>query len=343
MPGAQPDVLIVGAGALGLCTAAALVERGADVVVLDAGEGRNASAAAAGMIAPAFEAGLEDATQDRADLYRAARNLWPDMAERLGLDLDRTGADWRGQDGALARRLRALGFAVEDRADGFHTHEDWLIDPVAALDRLRAFVGAHGGRLASARATRIETADGGVWVESTAGLWRARAVVLACGWRNGALTAPDLQPALDQIEPIKGQLLELEGPGVDTITRVTRAPGAYLVPRAGRLLVGATMQPGRGDLWIEAERIEDLRRAAVAAVPARAAARIAATRAGVRGTSPDGLPLVGQVAPGLVSALAPRRNGWLLGPLVGRIAAAAVLGEDPGAWAEPLRPDRFVS
>ena len=47
------DILVVGAGVLGLCTAAELARRGHAVTVVDPG-GLNASAVAAGMIAPAM-------------------------------------------------------------------------------------------------------------------------------------------------------------------------------------------------------------------------------------------------------------------------------------------------
>jgi glycine oxidase len=93
---------------------------------------------------------------------------------------------------------------------------------------------------------------------------------------------------------------------------------------------------------IEPEVVEALHRAAAAVFPALAGAKVAEARAGVRGASPDGLPLVGAAgAPGVHLALAPRRNGWLLAPLVAKSVAAALLGgDDPTGGA--LRPDRFL-
>ena len=46
----KTEILVIGAGVLGLCTAVELTRRGHDVRVLDPGE-RNASSVAAGMIA----------------------------------------------------------------------------------------------------------------------------------------------------------------------------------------------------------------------------------------------------------------------------------------------------
>ena len=67
-----------------------------------------------------------------------------------------------------------------------------------------------------------------------------------------------------------------------------------------------------------------------------------ATRVGVRGAVADGLPLAGASAqPGLFLALAPRRNGWLLGPMVARIVADGIEGRPPMADAAALDPLRF--
>ncbi|WP_411288459.1 FAD-dependent oxidoreductase, partial [Phenylobacterium sp.] len=66
------------------------------------------------------------------------------------------------------------------------------------------------------------------------------------------------------------------------------------------------------------------------------------TAAGVRGATPDGLPMVGwSTAPGVLLAVGARRNGWLLAPLVARIVAAQVTGADAGAYAARLEPGRF--
>ena len=70
-------------------------------------------------------------------------------------------------------------------------------------------------------------------------------------------------------------------------------------------------------------------------------------RVGVRGATPDGLPMAGQAAPGLWLALAPRRNGWLLAPLVGPVVSDAIEGRSvtggaPGPDAAALDPLRFT-
>ncbi|WP_374532535.1 FAD-dependent oxidoreductase, partial [Phenylobacterium sp.] len=79
-----PKITVAGAGALGLTTALALADAGAQVTVFDpAGPGDNASGVAAGMLAPAFEAVLDPAAAPHFDLLLAARDLWPALEARM--------------------------------------------------------------------------------------------------------------------------------------------------------------------------------------------------------------------------------------------------------------------
>jgi glycine oxidase len=337
----RAEIIVIGAGALGLATAAELAARGACPLVLDAGAGPNASAVAAGMLAPAFEAAQEDAPPERAELYRRGRDLWPELAERAGIAIDRGGADWIGPREPLAARMAEMGFTVEPTSMGFTTPDDWALEPEDALARLAAFVREHGGEVRTAKVEALDASEAGVRVHAADTTITGETVVVAAGWAAPRLACEGLRPLFDLITPIKGHILRLEGEGTDVVGRVARAPGVYLAPRAGGLVVGASMQPGRTDLQVEPEVVEGLRAAAVELFPALAGARVAAARVGVRSASPDGLPIAGEsTLPGVHLALAPRRNGWLLAPLVARVVAAGILGgSDPTGGA--LRPDRF--
>lgn len=322
------DAIVVGGGALGWASAEALASAGARAILIDPGE-TSASSVAAGMIAPALEAALEVTTPEQAALYRKARDLWPALADRRGLALRRAGALWAGAAGPEAERLAELGFAAEVRAGGVFTPEDWTIDPAAALAALP-------GEVAPRRA-RATTAGPG-WVELAGGeRLTAGHVVLAVG--VGRLRAPEAAAAFAAVSPIKGQIALARG--VERPPYPLRAPGVYVVPRADGVVVGATMEPGRTDSVVDPEAVAALvARGAELWPPLRAAEHVEGW-AGVRGSTPDGLPLIGPVAPGLTVALAPRRNGWLLAPLVGRMVAAYAAGDDPGRYAEALGPLRF--
>lgn len=333
----SPDVIVIGAGVLGLCTAAELAGRGHAVTVIDPG-GPNASSVAAGMLAPALESLLEDLTPEQAGLLKRARDLWPAFAEAHGLALHREGAEWRGPDAAAAvDRLRQLGFDARATPTGLITPDDWRVEPGPALAALARTAGVSvvRGRVArlagDARRWRVEADDGRIWFAPT--------VVLA----SGAASAVDgLPPAVaamvDAIQPIRGQLthVAVEGPG-----RVVRAPGVYAAPVAGGVVIGATMEPGRRDLEPDLDEARSRVAAGLALLGRDGAA--GATRVGIRGAVTDGLPLSGAAGrPGLFLALAPRRNGWLLGPLVAQVVADGIEGRPPMPDATALDPLRIV-
>lgn len=332
----SPDVIVIGAGVLGLCVAAELAGRGHAVTVIDPG-GVNASAVAAGMIAPAMESLIDGLSEDAAALLTRARDLWPAFAKANALNLKREGAEWRGPDAAEAMaRLRALGFKVEATPGGVFTPDDWRIDPTSALIALArtpgvATVRGKVARLAGeARRWRVEAEDGRVWFTPT--------VVLATGVAAPVEGLPSSVAALvEAITPIKGQLMVLSGVSA---THVVRSPEVYVAPCEGGVLVGATMQAGERDLTPDPQAGEALLASGLALLSVTAAS--GATRVGVRGASPDGLPLAGATAePGLHLALAPRRNGWLLGPLVAHVVADGIEGATPLPDAAAFDPLRF--
>ena len=78
------DVAVVGAGVVGAAVAYECAERGARVVLLERGEpGREASGAAAGMLAPCSEAHTAGPFLDMA---RESLRLWPSFARRVQED-----------------------------------------------------------------------------------------------------------------------------------------------------------------------------------------------------------------------------------------------------------------
>lgn len=329
-------IVVVGAGVLGLACAASLARRGARVEVLeDRPDQTNASAVAAGMIAPALEAALERADQARADLYREAAERWPVFAQSHGASHWRDGTDWRGPCDGLAARLDALGFAFETRPNGLYVPGESRVAPRQAL----AALGSGIIRL-RAEATGLGWTAGRPVVRNGAGsdAMTADAIVIATGWR--APEVAGLEALTRHITPVKGQIALLDASGV--LQRTTRGEGAYLVPCEGGVIVGATMEPGRSDTEVDPASIERLRAAAIRLEPALADVALETAQAGVRGATPDGLPMAGATSlPGVFAALAPRRNGWLLAPLVAETVAAAVAQEPPPPYAEAFRPDRF--
>ena len=332
-----PEVIVAGAGALGLSCALALADAGCAVTVRDPG-GPQASAVAAGMLAPLFEAVLDDQARD-LDLLLSARNLWPGLAARGGVTLDRSGTAAVGEAGWLAgvrAGLLRLGFrgaelprgmldnlapGLAPGLDAILVREDWRLDARQALAALSAACAAAG-----------VTFDASSIHERPSGALLVVATGAAQGLKGAA-------PELAQLSPIKGQILRYaQGPrGPFSI----RAKGAYAVPGADGLAIGATMEPGRTDTTPDPVALGPLTRAAQALFPELESATFAVS-AGVRAATPDGLPMAGpSTEAGVVLAVGARRNGWLLAPLVAEVVVACVTGRDPGPYAARLDPGRF--
>lgn len=336
---AAPEVFVAGAGALGLTIALALADAGAKVTVFDpAPLADNASGVAAGMLAPACEAVLDPLVRAHLDILTAARDLWPALALRAGIELDGAGALALGDRSRLdrleavfadlgldARRMTpselaaaAPGVVAEG---GLLTVDDWRLDARQALQALARAAAAAGVVVRRESLDRTSPAD---------------LRVVAVG---AARDLSDLAPELATVTPIKGHILR--APGLAYAGPVLRGEGAYVAPGAQGVIVGATMEAGVADRLVDAEQVARLRAAAAAFLPAVAQAEVLATT-GVRGAAPDGLPLVGaSQAPGVLLAVAARRNGWLLAPLIARIVAAQALGREPGAYAARLCAGRF--
>ncbi|WP_304190944.1 FAD-binding oxidoreductase [Phenylobacterium aquaticum] len=335
-------ITVAGAGAMGLTAALALAEAGCTVTVFDpAPLAANASGMAAGMLAPAFEAALDPEARDHFDLLLAARNLWPALETRLGIDLDRGGALAVGSDVHLERSdraLRRLGLhptvlprrALADLAPGLApqwtsailTREDWRIDPAGALTLMRAAAEALGVVFQARAATGFEGAD--------------RLVIATGAGRDLGVVAPELA----RLHPIKGQLVRTRNGAYDGL--MIRGEGAYAVPTPGGLTLGATMEAGRDDTDIDPDRIAALKAVGMELFPALSASIGDLAQAGVRAATPDGLPLVGRGRHhGVLLATGARRNGWLLAPLAAKIIAACVTEGEAGPYAGRLDPARF--
>jgi glycine oxidase len=332
-------VTVAGGGALGLACALRLAWAGCRVTVADPAPERSASAVAAGMLAPAFEAAL-DAQAPPFEMMMASRDLWPELEARAGVPLDRSGALAAGSEAWLAGLraafvrfgLHAIDLprrAAEDLAPGLSpsldhallAREDWRIDPSQGLAALRGACVAAG---VAFETRRVEGRDDADWL------------VIAAGY------APDLAglaPELSRLSPIKGQILRYDG--VETGRLSVRGEGVYAVPGAAALAVGATMEAGLADTEPDPAKTAALAEGAADLLPALKglSPRIAA---GVRAATPDGLPLAGaSTEAGVLLAAGARRNGWLLAPLVARTIAACVTGGDPGPYAAALDPRRF--
>ena len=342
-----PRIAVAGAGVVGLCVGLALLERGAVVDLYDPQIHPSASAVAAGMLSPAFEAALDPKGGDFQRLS-VALGAWPELLKRVGVPggLSRSGAMFVGRVGEEARldelflTLEAAGAAPElltgAQSRGLQSGlSSEVVSAVLAPGEARI---TPGPLLAVMRKAYLR-AGGRILAEPL--LFQgaaADAVVVASGFGSAALA--EAAPELSLLQPIKGQILTFSGAGPERGPMV-RGEGIYLCPQAGGAVAGATMELGRSDLELDPAALRGLHIRAASLFPALRLVKPMG-RSGVRAATPDGLPLAGpSTRPGVFLATGLRRNGWLLAPLVAEIVAAAVFGAPRGPEAVAFDPRRF--
>lgn len=349
------DVAIIGAGIVGLSIAFELAGRGAHVRVFDTGEpAMAASWAAAGMLAPITEAPPDEQMQS---LCEWSLSLYPEYVEQLragsGLDpgLELRGIVRAAYTGAQEEILasRAVALAKRDRrCELLDRHEALLCEPGLGQNVRAALLVAGEGQVdnrrlgralvaaCESRGVRIERRVRELRLESDArrvlglryggGFAPASCVVNAAGAWAGAVEGV---PAESQapVDPVKGQMLALAAP-VDFVRHPIWLPGSYLVPRPdGRLLVGATAEPGAFDTRVTARGMRTLLDATLDFMPSLRDFTVTETWAGLRPATADEMPILGPTPTGgYFLATGHYRNGVLLAPATARLLADAIEG-----------------
>ena len=355
------DAVIVGAGLVGLATAAALSERGARVLLLYDNRRGEASPAAAGMLAPSVETHAGAARRFAV----AARDRYPDyvaaLTERTGLDvpLNRLGvlelalaeaeldsapfrAPAAGAERLSAAELRALEPALAHAHGALFHPSDGAVNNLVLLRALKTLVGRDDRVTVVADPGVSLERDGDAAAVHTAGgeRHRARAVVIAAGaWAAGLGGLPRPLP----VEPLRGQMLSLAG---SPLRHVTYGAGGYAVPRGdGRTIVGSTMERVAFDAGTTEAGLAQVRATGGAICPALADRRMLNGWSGLRPVTPDFLPILGRDPefPALVYACGHSRNGVLLAPLTGDVVADIVLDRPPTHDISPFRIERFAA
>ena len=342
----EHDVVVVGAGVIGLACAWRCAQRGLRVLVLERElePGAGASGVAAGMLAPVTEAEFGEEALLRLNL--AGAGLWPafaaELAERSGVD---TGYRASGalvvavdrDDAEELRRLhafqRSLGLDVtwlsgrecrrlEPRLSprvpgGIAAEHDHQVEPRAVVRALRVALEAAGGEVrCGARVNDPSALD-------------AEHVVLAAGCWSGA-----------PVRPVKGQILRLRGEPLTQ--RLVRTPRCYVVSREdGEIVVGATVEERGFDTTVTADGVFRLLEAAREVLPDVSELEFVEAAARLRPGTPDNAPLIGE-HDGVVWATGHHRNGVLLAPITAEAVAAIVCGDEPPAAVGPFGAGRFT-
>lgn len=370
--GRSADLVVLGAGVIGLSAAWRASGAGLDVLVLDGGSAERASEVAAGMIAPVGEALWGENALLAAAL--ASAGAWPGFAAELtdasgievpyrrcgsvhvGLDRDEAaelrrrhelhdelGLEARWLRGSECRRLEpGLATGV---AGGFEAPGEAEVDPRALLDALRAACAGGGVRIVEARAEELlieGAAVRGALLDDGRRIAAPR-VLAATGARLGGAPLP--ARARPPVRPLKGEIVRLRArPGERPCERIVVSERVYVVPRGGEeVVVGATVDDRGFDLRVTAGGVFELLREAYRALPEIAELELVECSAGLRPSTPDNAPVIGATTiEGLLIAGGHHRNGILLAPLTAEAIAAELAGEEPPEAVRALGPGRFA-
>src|ERR1700737_809289 len=153
-------------------------------------------------------------------------------------------------------------------------------------------------------------------------------------------------PAFNVV-PRKGQMLAVALPSDLPLDLVVRTPDIYIVPRtqgpqAGRAIIGATIEDCGFDKTVHSVDIARLRFQASQLLPQLASATILEAWAGLRPSTPDGLPLLGALPgkPQHFLATGHYRNGILLAPATAHVMAQLLFSEPASVDLAPFSPAR---
>ncbi len=353
------DCIVIGGGIIGMLSARELREAGMDVCLLERGEtGRESSWAGGGILSPLYPWRYPEAVTRLAAWSQAHyRALAEELARDTGLDpqwvqnglliLDTEelaqARDWAERHGVRLdcvgrERIAELEPALADPPE----QAIWLPDVAQVRNpRLAAALRLDLERRGVDIRERVEVhrilAEGGrvTGVETDRGLLEAPRVV-ACA---GAWTAELLRELGTQlrVQPVRGQMILYDAePGL--VRRIVLGQGRYLIPRLdGRILMGSTVEYAGFQKETTDAALAELSAVSRRLCPALKDYPIRRQWAGLRPSSPQGIPFIGPF-PGLEGLYVNAghfRNGVVLAPGSARLLADLVLGRPTIVRPEP--------
>jgi glycine oxidase len=335
------DVIIVGAGIIGLSLARELKKRNLRVLVVEKGEpGREASHAAGGMLA---DCGDENPPQLQP-LMTASARMYPEFVHELedesgvNVDLRDAGTILLGSDSHCANTSSKASSEVElaNLEPNFaHLNVDATLVAERSVDP-RALSSA---ALKACRHREVDVSSGDAVVSVTVADGHVMGVVTAktsfqsttvvnCAGAWSCRVGPYPVPT----RPMKGQMLCVAMPSRDFLRHVVRSPEVYLIPRSdGRLLIGATVEDVGYDKRVNPDTIRQLRQSALNLMPGLSEARMLEDWAGLRPGTPDGLPILGATpVSGYFVATGHFRDGILLAPITAKLITELIVDGKTG-------------
>lgn len=365
------EVLIGGGGVIGLAIARELRKRGAGrITILERGAiGREASHAAAGMLAPQAEA---DEADDFFHLCDASNKLYPQFAEELlaetggSIELDRRGTlylaltdddvqqihhrfAWQKRAGLNVEHLsanearRLEPFISPDVREALFFPGDWQVENRKLLAALEKYAELNDIEIIENSEIKSLLIENNKIVGADAGgeKFAAGMMVLATGAWTSLIKADGL--TMPFVKPVRGQITSYRT-AKRLFGTVIYSPRGYLVPRLdGRILAGATVEDVGFDKSVTADGVDFLREKAIEIAPSLVNLEPSESWAGLRPRAADGLPILGAFPEieNLFIATAHYRNGILLAPKTAKILADVIAGDAESKYLKIYSPRRF--
>jgi glycine oxidase len=367
------DVVIAGAGIVGLSLALDLASRGLKIIVLDRGPAMAESSwAAAGMLAaldPENPPALTQLARFSLTRYPAYLTHIEQLSGRkvplrfeptLQAIAPGTPTDELHDARQLtSAELHALAPGLLSQNRTFIELDEQSLDPrdlCAALPLAAIAAGVHlrehspvisidaqNAHIKDAGNARVKDAeDAGVTIHTAAAPIAAAHFVNCAGAWAESPAFGRLPLGHPRVAPAKGQIALVRLRGPESLNVVLRTPDIYLVPRGeGWIVIGATVEQAGYDKTIHPHAIAALLKAAAELWPPIAFAELVDSWAGLRPASSDELPLIGSAAqPNCWIAAGHFRNGILLAPGTARALARLICGENPEVDLAPFDPAR---
>ncbi len=376
------DVLVIGGGVTGCATAYELARRGARPALLERSDlnteasGRN-SGSLHGQIQhePFVELGEGWAREFIPGLLMLRRALarWGGLSEELGTDLEvatRGGllvADSEEQMADISRKVAIeREFGVESRlldreeilglapylGDGVVGGElcpsEGKANPLLAAPAFARLARALGADIRPAtEVLGLEREGGGFVARTSGGAFAAERVVICAGVQTAALLEPlgvrlpiggsPVQASITEpLEPMIGHLVYYAG---EKLTVKQTASGGVLIGGGWPAVPASAGRPPR----VSVESLRENLRVARRVIPSLGDARIYRTWAGVGNSTPDHLPVIGEIeaVPGLFVGTFPYM-GFTAAPEMATALADLATGAAPGHDLAPFSPARFA-
>ncbi|WP_169794043.1 glycine oxidase ThiO [Alicyclobacillus acidiphilus] len=368
----RDTTIVVGGGMIGCSVAFELLKAGKQVTLVERGTlFSEASSASAGMLCPQAEM-LAAKTETIRNFYRVSGRIhreWTRSVEevsgrpvdyrqdgmiRVFLDHDLADSQFQSiEDAHLLSELTKLSpdevrslepSITEETVGGILFSGDGQLHPLRLAISLKSALARLGCRILEHTVAHellhsghdvigVRTSEGDLFADTT--------VVAGGAWSSALLKTLELDVP---VVPVKGQMYAVRSSNVK-LTHVIQGFGTVVLPRLdGSFTVGVTHEMAGYDKRVTVAAIADVHKQLCRGIPEMKHAEFAASWAGLRPGTPDGLPYIGHVDgwDGLIAAAGHYTTGILLGPITGVAVRQLVLGEEPLVPLDEFRPLRAM-